>query len=450
MRNAILLPVLLFPALLAAQGQANLVIVDPGHFHAALVQMDMYSLLSPRVSVYSPLSPELVDYLKRIAQFNSRPVNPTRWELEVHTGGGSFERMLRDRPGNIVMFTGKNRGKIDRILRSLEAGFHVFADKPWIIASADLPKLASALDLAEKKNLAAFDIMTERYEITSVLERELVQTPEVFGALSPGTAAEPAIRARSVHHIMKNVAGVPILRPVWFFDINEYGEALADVGTHVVDLGQWTAFPALPTDYRKDIAVLDARRWPTPVNGQQFRQVTGEAAFPAQLAAWVKDGQLQFYSNNFVHYTVHGVHAALDILWNWEAPENSGDIYEVAFRGTKSRIEIRQGKPEKYQPELYVVSAGPAEPVFEALRKKIDALGKSWPGLGVEIRGQEAHITIPAKYRVAHEAHFAQVTNAFFGYFQNPKSLPAWEKSNMLAKYYITTRGVEASHRNAP
>jgi len=449
MRRLLLLPALSWAMLTCAgQNQVNLVIVDPGHFHAALLQKDMYPPMSPRVAVYSPLTPELVDYLNRISQFNRRAQSPTHWELEVHTGGDSFERMLGDHAGNVVMFTGRNRGKIDRILRSLEAGYHVFADKPWIISSADLPKLARALDLAAEKNLAAYDIMTERYEITSLLQKELVATPEVFGTLVAGTAAEPGIRAKSIHHIMKNVAGVPILRPAWFFDIREYGEALADVGTHVVDLVQWTAFGARQTDYRSDIAMLEARHWPTRVSPQQFKQVTGEGAFPAELAPWVKDGQFEFIANNSVHYTVGGVHVALDILWNWEAPGDSGDVYEASFRGTKARVEIRQSKAQNYRPELYVVPASAAPEVFDRLRRRLRALQAKWPGLDIAIEGQEARLVIPDQFRVGHEAHFAQVSNAFFSYFQNPRSLPAWEKSNMLAKYFITTKGVELANRN--
>jgi hypothetical protein len=86
--------------------------------------------------------------------------------------------------------------------------------------------------------------------------------------------------------------------------------------------------------------------------------------------------------------------------------------------------------------------------VFAALRKKIDALQKEWPGIQVAVQGGGAQIVIPEKYRVGHEAHFAQVTRAFLGYLRDPKSLPAWEKSNMLVKYYVTTKGVEVSHVN--
>ena len=419
----------------------------PAHFHAALVQKDMYPQVSQRVSVYAPLSPELLDYLNRVSLFNLRADNPTTWELDIHTGPKFFERMLGERPGNVVVFAGRNREKIGRIVQSLNAGYNVLADKPWIIASTDLPRLASALDLAERNGLVGYDIMTERYEITSILQKELVNAPDVFGQLEPGSATEPAVTARSIHHLMKVVAEVPLRRPAWFFDIEESGEGIADVGTHVVDLVQWTAFPAEQVDYRADIQMLGARRWPTIINRTQFTQVTGETDFPAHLAKWVKGGQLEYYCNNSVHYTVRGAHVQLDILWNWEAPEGGGDIYEAAFRGTLARAEIRQGKQEKFRPELYVRpnTVAMRRSVFAAVRKKLDALQKEWPGVDMTVEGGQAHVVIPEKYRVGHEAHFAQVTRAFLGYLNDPKSLPAWEKSNMLVKYYICTNGVELS-----
>ena len=125
--------------------------------------------------------------------------------------------------------------------------------------------------------------------------------------------------ARSIHHLMKVVAGVPLRRPAWFFDVNEYGEGLADVGTHVVDLVQWTAFPHDAIDYKKDIQLISARRWPTVLSRADFERVTGEPQFPASLNPHIKDGKLDYDCNNSVHYTVRGAHVALDIRWNWES-----------------------------------------------------------------------------------------------------------------------------------
>ncbi len=420
--------------------QSKLIIVDPGHFHATLLQKDMYPWVDPRVTVYAPLGPDLLDYLNRISLFNSRADNPTRWALDIHTSNDPMAEMLRGHAGNIVVFTGRNRGKIDRILAALHAGLNVLADKPWIITEADMPKLEEALALAQRKNLAAYDIMTERYEVTSELQRELVNDREVFGTLETGSAREPAVRARSIHHVMKVVAGMPLRRPAWFFDIDEYGEGLADVGTHVVDLVQWTAFPDQAVDYRKDIEVLAGRRWPLKMTREQFTKVTGDAEFPPALASHVHGGVLDYYCNNSVAYTVRGVHVELEILWNWEAAEG-GDVYEASFRGTKSRVEIRQGRAERFVPEVYI--AGANADVAAAVEKRVAALQTRWPGLAAVKSGADLRIVVPEKFRVGHEAHFGQVTNRFFEYVTSPKSLPAWETPYMLAKYAVSTKGVE-------
>jgi len=426
--------------------QARLIVLDPGHFHASLVQKEMYPWLAKQASVYAPLGPDVLDYLQRITLFNSRQENPTAWEIELHTGPDFFERMLRERPGNVVIMSGRNRPKIDRVVASVEGGLNVLVDKPWIIRSADLPKLDRALHDAQAKRLVAYDIMTERFEITSILQRELVNDEELFGELETGSESAPAITARSVHHLMKEVAGVPLRRPAWFFDIAETGEGLADVGTHVVDLVQWTAFRDQQLDYRTDIRILGARRWPTIIPQSDFQRVTGEPEFPKYLAPDVKDGKLDYFCNNSVHYIVRGVHVKLDILWNWEAPPGTGDFYEAMFRGSKARVEIRQGRAELYIPELYVVpeTRKHAEALV-ALKRKIETLQSSYPGVAIEESAHEVHVVIPNRFRVGHEAHFAQVTNQFFDYLKAPGAMPAWEKSNMLVKYFVTTKGVEAA-----
>ena len=437
-RRATILPAaIIFTMCAHAADQVKLIVLDPGHFHAALVQKDMYPGLDPTVSVYAPMSPDVVDYLSRIALFNTRKENPTAWKLELHAGPDFFERMLKEHPGNVVILTGRNRPKMDRIEASINAGLNVLADKPWIIASRDLPRLERVLEEAKKKKLVAYDIMTERFEITSMLQKDLVSNEGIFGKLVLGSEGEPAVTARSVHHLMKVVAGVPLRRPAWFFDVSEYGDGLADVGTHVVDLVQWTAFPHDLVDYKKDIRILNARRWPTVISKTDFERVTGEPQFPASLAAHVKDGKLDYECNNAVHYTVRGAHIALDVRWNWESAD--GDIYEVSFRGTKASIDLRQGAAQRFVPELYVVAKDGS--VFTALERWAAAMLKAYPGLAIEKHEGEARIVIPQKFRVGHEDHFGQVTNLFFDYLKNPASMPAWELSNMMVKYFITTSG---------
>ena len=82
----------------------QLITLDPAHFHAALVQKEMYEGLSPVVAVYAPLGLDLTEHLTRVARFNVRPAAPTHWQLNVHTGPDSLERMIREqKPGNVVV-----------------------------------------------------------------------------------------------------------------------------------------------------------------------------------------------------------------------------------------------------------------------------------------------------------------------------------------------------------
>ncbi len=230
--------------------------IDPGHFHASLVHKEMYpGVVSPQVSIYAPFGPDLLGHLGRLSLFNNRADNPTKWQYEVHSGPDFFERMLKERPGNVVMMAGRNRIKIDYIEGSVNNGLNVLADKPWIIRAENLPKVEAVLNKATKNGLVAYDLMTERYEVTTMLQKVMVNDPAVFGTIENGTPEHPGVEMRSVHYVLKLVAGVPNLRPAWFFDVNEQGEGLTDVGTHLVDLVSWTLFHNQPLDYHRDVQV---------------------------------------------------------------------------------------------------------------------------------------------------------------------------------------------------
>ena len=427
-----------FLPLTGQPAKLRLLVYDPGHFHATLLQKDMLPELDPRVSVYAPLGPELVEYLSRISLFNNRLERPTNWEMDVHTGPNAFDRMLRDHAGDVVVFSGHNRGKIDRILASLSAGLHVLADKPWITSADDMPKLERALTLAARNKLASYDIMTERYEITSQVMRELVSSREVFGQLVPGDAATPAVSVRSVHHIKKTVAGVALKRPVWFFDIADYGDGLQDVGTHPVDLIQWTAFPDEVLDYRKDVRIGKLRHETVPISLAQFQEVTGVAAFPVALQHAVQGNTLEYRCNGIGDYTLRGSHVKIEVLWKWEAPpDGAGDIYEATFRGANARIELRQGAAESFIPEVYVMPT--SSNAGSALDREIAKWQSRWPGIAVRRGNDGMRIVIPQRFRLGHEDHFGQVAAQFLKYARAPQSMPKWEREFMLAKYAVTT-----------
>ena len=69
--------------------------------------------------------------------------------------------------------------------------------------------------VAQEKGVLLYDIMTERHEITTMLQKTFSTIPSVFGELAQGTAEDPAVVKESVHYISKLVSGTPIKRPAW-------------------------------------------------------------------------------------------------------------------------------------------------------------------------------------------------------------------------------------------
>lgn len=426
-----------------ASGEVKLLTLDPGHFHAALVQKVMYDQISPTVHVYAPEGPDVQDHLKRIQGFNNRKKNPTQWVTVTCTGSNFLDQMIDDQAGNVVVTSGNNSKKTDYIYRCVDAGFNILADKPMVISPEKFPLLVDAFELAEKKGLLLYDIMTERYEITTILQKELSQIPEVFGQLEKGTPDNPAVTKESVHHFFKYVAGNPIKRPGWFFDPAQRGEALVDVSTHLVDLIQWECFPEQIIDYKTDVQMLNAKRWTTQMTLEQFKKVTRLEEYPDYLAEYIDGDKLNVYSNGEMNYKISSVHAKVSIIWNFQAPEGTGDTHYSIMRGTKCNLVIRQGADENYKPTLYV-EAVEGKNVGPTLKKAIgETLQTKYPGVVLKkVEKGKWIVVIPEKYHVGHEAHFGQVTEKYLGYLADGK-LPDWEVPNMIAKYYTTTQALK-------
>ena len=408
-----------------AEPDVRFMTVDPGHFHAGLVQKEMYPGVAERVDVFAPLGPDLIDHLNRIAAFNRRAEQPTSWEVEVHASPDFFERMLRERPGNVVILSGRNRDE-DRPHRPRRCGpgLHVLADKPWILKSEDLPKLEAALAEADAKGRAAYDIMTERFEVDEQPAARVRQRQgDVRRDRRRARARNPAVYMESVHYLKKVVAGAPNIRPPWFFDTAEQGEGFNDIGTHLVDLVQWTLFPDQALDYRADVAVLAAQRWPTCDPRGGFPQRDQRAAFPASLAGSVKDGKLEYYCNTLVSYTLRGIHTKLNVIWDWEPPAGGGDTHFAFYRGTRAR-RSRYGRraPNGISRELYIVPTTPGAEGAGARgrpRRRSRRLQPEYSGHRRRAdRGAEIRIDDSRYVRVGHEAHFAQVTTSFLKYLR--------------------------------
>jgi len=410
--------------------------LDPGHFHAGLIHKSMYPQVDSTVYVFAPEGAELKDYMSRLAGYNTRESDPTAWNLKVSTGDDYLEKMISTKPGNVMMVAGKNDRKIDYITAAISNGINVYADKPLVINKEGFQKLKKAFEEAGKKDLLVYDIMTERFEISTILQKELSMVPDVFGELEKGTLENPAITKESVHHFFKYVSGNPLIRPDWFFDTDIEGTGIVDVTTHLVDLIQWEAFPGVTLD-TTNVEMLTAKLWPTVLDLEQFKLVTGKAQYSDFLQKNVADNKLSVNSNGEMNYTLKGVHSKVSVVWNFQAPEGTADTHYSLMRGTKANLIIQQGETENYVATLYVeLLDGQDEALISEIKNKLQ---ERFPGLDLEKTGEDKYkIIIPEKYHNGHESHFAQVTEKYLEYFTK-KNMPSWEVPNMIVKYFTTT-----------
>jgi predicted dehydrogenase len=405
----------------------------------------MYPEVDSVVYVYAPPGPDLDMHLKRIATFNARDQDPTSWVLKTYAADDYLEKMADEKAGNVVVISGNNEKKIRYIKRSLEAGMHVLADKPMAITPEDFHNLTDAFALARDKGLLLYDIMTERYEITTMLQRELSRVPEIFGTLQQGTPEAPAITKESVHHFYKYVSGSVLTRPAWFMDVRQQGEGIVDVTTHLVDLVQWECFPDQVID-TSAIHLIDARRWPTTMTQHQFRAITNLDGFPDYLKKDVKDTILNIFANGEIRYRINGVHAKVSVTWAYQAPPGAGDTHHSVMRGTKATLAIRQCEDQQFKPTLYIEAVDPSSIYAEQLREAFKPLQSRYPGIDLNETDKGWEVVIPDLYREGHEAHFARVTEKFLEYVTD-LSLPDWEVPNMIAKYYTTTKALELAQK---
>ncbi|MEY4788181.1 MAG: hypothetical protein RLZ61_399 [Planctomycetota bacterium] len=417
--------------------------VDPGHFHSALVLKESLDGVASTIHVYSELDQLLLNHLSLVSGFNQRADNPSNWKLEVHTGPDSLDRLIKEKMGEAVIIAGHNRSKIKTILACLENGFHVLADKPWVIEAVDFPLLEKALKVAQEKNLVVMDIMTERWEVVSMLQRELSNSLEIMGPFLK--TGRPALSLRSSHSLCKKVNGLQLRRPVSFFDIAEQGEGLTDVGIHLVDLSMWLLFPDKGI-HKNDIRIKSATRWPTILDLSQFQAATGQEKYPASLDDYVEGDCLTYFGNNTVDFEIHGLNIHVDTRWDFMAGPDGLDTYSAITRGEKARIELRQNEATNFESEIFVKPVSHSMDQLQMLLEaKIKDISQKYEGLGLIRHDEEFQLSIPKKLRTGHESHFGMITRQFLSHLRKESPIPSWEFANHLSRYFITVEGVKMS-----
>jgi len=420
----------------------TLAVLDPGHFHAALTLRQRHPRLTDDVYVYAADGPDLENFLRIVQTFNRRADNATQWNLHVYRGDDHFERLRSERRGDVVVIAGRNDSKMASIHRLHADGFFVLGDKPWLIHPAQIGMLEDAATIPP----LAMDIMTERHEVATRLQRALAALPRVFGMLRDDSG-QPAISIESVHHLYKIVNGAPLVRPSWVFDVAIQGEGITDVTTHLVDLAQWFTDDGQAFDCDRDVELLSARQWPTGVPRNLFKRITGLDDFPASLRDRVSDGVLSYLCNTAISFRLRGIAVAIESRWALETPERGGDTHYALLRGTAADLIVEHSAQTQYVTELTIRPVEDGKAYAAALESAIGSLQAKFPGVGIEPAVDGYRATIPRALRTTHEQHFAKVLDQFLLRVDGGESSEKPGR-DLVAKYSLLARAAQLSRRN--
>lgn len=413
--------------------QLTFAVLNPGHFHAALCLRDPHPNLADDVYVYAPDGEELETFCNYIRDFNAREQSPTNWNLHVYKGEDSLEVLFREKKADIVILAGKNDTKIRNIEKLNRAGFKIFSDKPWLTDENGLRFLRDAL---QTERPLTMDIMTERFEITTLLQKMFLAEPEVFGKLRIDPDGSPTIYKESVHHLLKQVNGKPLKRPAWYFDVNTQGEGIVDVTTHLVDMTHWMLFPGEKIHYEKDIQLREARRWVTLITQEKFSAITRHNDFPESVRGQVRNNVLPLYCNGEISYTVKSIPVHIKVLWNVEPPPGAGDTHFSRIKGTFADLVVRQLPERNYLSEFLITPHANPDAFAAPIQAVLDKHAAAFPGLSLKREGNDYLIEIPAARRTTHEQHFGEARSAFLDMLENGNEPPEM-RANIVAKYSL-------------
>ena len=404
-------------------------ILDPGHFHAALLFFHRNPRVDATLHVYAPPGSDMDGFIALVEGFNTRQDRPTDWKLDCHIGDDAVERLIAERPGDIVVLAGRNGPRLALMHRLHDEGFHVLADKPWLTDSAGLPHL----DAITAGSPLAVDIMTGRHSAVADLRNAIIGTSSVFGGLV-GDSDRPALEFNSRHHLLKRVDGEPLRRPAWFYDSAMQGDGMVDIHSHYVDQAQWIIGDGHGFDVDRDVEILEAERWTSPVPLELFRESTGEPVFPNYLVDAVDDGVLNLACNGRMDYRLRDIPVRQHCEWGSREPDGGTDLHGFIARGENAELHIQVGPETGFTSEILLRPGDETglEAGLEQWRAVI-------PGLAVKKREDGYLLVPPATLATLHEAQFPRVLDQFLNLVERDV-WPAELMARIRTRYTLLAR----------
>lgn len=156
----------------------------------------------------------------------------TPWRTD--SVASTFEEILADESIDLVVTAAVPSKRAGIAIRALEANKSVLADKPGVTTREDLDQIRSAVADSNKSWTVLF---TERWENRAIYEAvRLARSGEIGEVVSVDGSGPHTLAADS--------------RPEWFFDSDETGGILVDLGSHQID-----QFLAITGDLDSEVVV---------------------------------------------------------------------------------------------------------------------------------------------------------------------------------------------------
>lgn len=413
-------------------------IINPVHFHGALPLQSRYSDirgldLSEEAHVW--YSPD--NALSAFEGMQKKGIVHGDWKVLLYKRDEPLESMLEDSKGNVLVVACPNVDKMDVIYRAVQSGRYelVLADKPWVIEQDGLKKLRETIDAAKENGVLLVDIMTERYELGTIVQRMIMQDADLFGVLEAGSEEKPGIWKSSVHKLNKVHLGVG--RPPAYFDTAWQGEGLLDVTTHLVDMANWFIRPDTAVN-PEDVKLYDAERWPTFVDQPVFAAMTKtEERTPGNV-----------YCNGQFFYTLDGKNIGIRVEWDIKA--NEDDEHYSRIEGSKIQVEVLKGPEDKHQ-TVYITPKEDRPQCEKNLDRFIEKMREQLgePSISYVREGDRYKLQIPDRLYPTHFQHFAEQSVKGFKCLAGEED---WQReiedSRLLTKYYLTTGALAMARRS--
>ncbi|MGL4420922.1 MAG: putative oxidoreductase C-terminal domain-containing protein [Gemmataceae bacterium] len=421
----------------------RLMLVEPEHWHSILCQRVLLPGIRPRCYIYGTLNPMTVRHMAALEHYASTKITPTPWEPDYRLGPDPWARFLQEQPGNAVLLAGRNDTKLQQMGLCVQQALPVIADLPWILDLDDLPKLEQLYREADLREVPILDLAPARFDVVSLLQRSLVRDPAIFGQWSAGTIDNPALILENTYYFKKPLAGQMIYRPVWWFDVRISGDGLTEGGVPMADHALWLVAPETPIDYRRDIQVLDASRWPTVIGPDAFQELTQTRPYPENLHRhWIRSGAFQHYGNGTMTVAIRGVHTRITVLWDIE-PASPGmpDDHACLARGTRSIISATRSN--SVETALEITPLQETLSVHAAVARQCEQWQADIPGLTLQTERDRLRVIVPLNALRNYEVTLTQAMHEVVRQLQFPRSIPAYERSHQLAKHYIGLKATE-------